>query len=317
MKVAMIGTGGMARHHLRTLVLEEGVEIAAHVSPTPGHAQAAAREWGGRAYLNYEEMLQAEAIDAAWIAVPPDQHGPVERSLIERGIPFLVEKPLAVDLETAESLAGLLDQKALIAAAGYKWRARDTVPELQRVLAEHPPQMVLAAWHDRTPPPRWWHDRSRSGGQLIEQATHLFDFARYLVGEATVLAATANHLPRPDYPELDVDTTTAVMLQFENGISGVVSTTCLLRTGVSEVSIKFVCDGLLITVERGSVTYDDGHQRRVVREQSDPVQHENHAFLEAIRHNDPGRLYSTYQDAVRTHRLCWQAQEMATATGQG
>jgi predicted dehydrogenase len=311
----MIGTGGMARHHLRTLVEIDGVDIVAHVSPTPGHAQAAAQSWGGRAYLNHEEMLQAASVDAVWIAVPPDQHGAVERSLIERRIPFLVEKPLAADLETAEAIAALLQQTELIAAAGYNWRARDTVPELRRVLAQRPPQTILAAWHDRTPPPRWWHRRERGGGQLLEQATHLIDLARYVAGEARIVAATGGHLPRPDYPDLNVDTTNTVLLQFESGASGVVTTTCLLETGVSEVYVKFVCEGLLITLERGTVTYEEGRERRVVREQSDSVLHENRAFVEAVRHNEPGRLYCTYQDALRSHRLCWEAQERAAGHG--
>ncbi len=316
MKIAMIGTGGMAQRHLRVLSGFEDIEIVGHASPTPGHAEAAAAQWGGRAYRDHEALLAKEAVDAAWIAVPPDQHGAVERALIARGIPFLVDKPLAADLQTAEEIAALLAQvpatagRPVIAAVGYHWRAMDTVAGVREALAQRPPRMILAAWHDATPPPAWWHRKEQSGGQLVEQATHLFDFARYMNGEATVLAATSDHLPRDAFPGLNVDTSSAVLLRFDNGAAGVVSATCLLQ-GAPEVYVKFICDGLVVTVERNGVIYEDGCERREVRLSGDAVREENLAFLEAVRRNDPSLLYSTYEDALKSHRLCWTAQQMA------
>ena len=44
-------------------------------------------------------------------------------------------------------------------------------------------------WHDGLPGPRGGATR-RGGGQMVEQATHLVDLSRRLLGEATVVAAT-------------------------------------------------------------------------------------------------------------------------------
>lgn len=310
MRVAMIGTGGMAQRHLRALSSIEEIEIAAHASPTPGHAEAAAAQWGGRAYTHYEALLANEPIDAAWIAVPPDRHGALEHALIERNIPFLVEKPLAADWRTAEDIAARLQQTPLIVAVGYHWRAMDMVPDVQRALAQNPPQLITAAWHGATPAPTWWRNREQSGGQLLEQATHLFDFARYLAGEASVLASATNYLPRDAFPDLTVDTGSAVLLHFDNGAVGTVTATCLLQ-GSSHVYVRFICEGLVITVEREGVTFDDGRERRHIRASADPVLAENRAFLQAIHHDDPALLYSSYADALKSHHLCWTAQQMA------
>lgn len=310
MKAAMIGTGGMAQRHLRALASIAEIEIAAHASPTPGHAAAAAAQWGGRAYTDYETLLANEPVDAVWIAVPPDQHGALERALIDRNIPFLVEKPLAADLRTAEEIAARLQQTPLVAAVGYHWRAMDVVPTVQRFLAQRTPQLIIAAWHGTTPAPPWWHSREQSGGQLLEQATHLFDFARYLAGEATVLASATNYLPRNAFPDLTVDTGSAVLLCFDNGAVGTVTATCLLQ-GPSHVYLRFICEELVITVERDGVTFDDGRERRHIRASADPVLAENRAFLQAIEHDNPALLYSSYADALKSHRLCWTAQQMA------
>lgn len=311
MRIAMFGTGGMAQRHCRALSTIDGIKIVAHASPTAAHVEAAAAQWGGRAYGNHRDLLARETIDAAWIAVPPDQHGALERALIEREVPFLVEKPLAADLHTAEKIVALLAEKSLIVAAGYHWRAMETVPGVRQALVRRAPRLIIAAWHDVTPPPTWWRRRERSGGQLIEQATHLFDFVRYVNGEGAVLAATAEHSPRDAYPNLDVDTSSAVLLRFANGAVGTITATCLLQ-GTPQVDVRFMCDGLVVTVRRDGVTYDDGRQQREVRLVGDPVRSENLAFLRAVQNDDPSLLYCSYEDALQSHRLCCMAQQLAS-----
>lgn len=308
MKIAIIGAGGFAQHHLKMLAEEPGVEVVGHVSRTPESREAAAERWGGRAYASVKELLEHERLDAAWIVLPPHVHGDIEESLIARNIPFFVEKPLAADFDTAERIAARLRERGLVAGVGYNWRAMDTLLEVRYALEKTPPHLVLAAWHDATPPPTWWHRQETSGGQVVEQATHLFDLARYLVGEATVLAATADRHPRPDYPNLNVADVSTALLRFDTGAKGVFTATCLLE-GPAEVYLKFVCEGLLITVTREGVVYDTGREGREVKLGESPTVRENRAFLEAVRQHNPALLYSSYEDALLTHRLCFDVLE--------
>lgn len=308
MKVALIGAGGMARRHAGLLANEPDIEFVGHVGPTPAHREALAHQWGGRAYATVGELLAAEEVDAAWITVPPGEHG-AELALIERGIPFFVEKPLSADRETAERIGAALERSGVVAGVGYHWRAMDTIPEVQRTLAENPAQMVLGAWHDSTPPPAWWRRQAQSGGQMVEQATHLFDIARYLVGEARVTASEASVHTRPAYPDADVADVSAALLRFDRGALGAFTATCLLGGGAA-IHVQLVCEGLLITITQQSVTYDDGRQRREVRRRADPGVAQNRAFLEAVRRGDPSLLLSSYADALATHRLCHDVLEM-------
>jgi myo-inositol 2-dehydrogenase/D-chiro-inositol 1-dehydrogenase len=298
----MIGAGGIAERHLRTLAAEPGIEIVGHVSQSHVTAERNARRWGGRAYRTCEELLGSEAVDAAWITVPPMAHGELELCFIEHGVPFLVEKPLAADRETPSRIAETLEQQNLLAAVGYHWRALDVLQEVRDVIAANPPRMVLAAWHDATPPPAWWRHQQESGGQMVEQATHLFDLARHLVGEARVLEATAKRHDRPAYPDADVADVSAAMLQFEAGPVGVFTATCLLG-GPAAVHVQLVCEGLLVTITQQSVTFATARERREVWVSSDPIARENRAFIQALRTGDPSLIYSSYQDALRTHHL--------------
>ena len=309
MKIAMIGAGNYAQAHLEVLSREPGIEITGHVSRTRASREASARRWGGRAYATCEDLLANERVDAAWITVPPGAHGDIERCLVERGVPFFVEKPLSADRATAERIAASVEERGLVAAVGYKWRAMDAIPEVRRAFARTPPRLVLGAWHGGTPPLAWWQRQETSGGQMVEQATHLFDIARYLVGEATVIAATADRHPRPAYPDMDVADTSTALLRFDTGAKGAFTATCLLEEGTEEVYVKLVGEGLLVTIDLEGVTFDAGEEVRRVRAGGDLVAREDRAFLDAVRGNDPSGPFSSYGDALLTHRLCFDVLE--------
>ena len=302
MKIAMIGAGGIAQRHLRMLAKEPSLELVGHVARTPKNRLEAAQRWGGQDYATCEELLDRETVDAAWVTVPPGEHGPIERCLIEHGVPFFVEKPLSAERETAVEIGAMLEKRGLIAGVGYHWRAMDTIPEVRRVLADHPARMVLATWHDATPSPSWWRQQAQSGGQMVEQATHLVDIARHLLGEAKVMAASAKRHVRPAYPDADVADVNASLLQFDKGAIGVFTATCLLERAAS-INVQLICEGLLITITQESVLFDTGRESREVRVGEDPFARENRAFIEAVRRNDCSLMFSSYKDALHTHRL--------------
>jgi myo-inositol 2-dehydrogenase/D-chiro-inositol 1-dehydrogenase len=308
MKVAVIGSGNIARRHIGLLVGEPDVELRGIVAPRPASAAATVRHWNRPVYSSVGELLRQEELDAAWICVPPGQHGEIELRLIEQGIPFFVEKPLSADRQTGEEIGQALVRRGLLAAVGYHWRALDTIPEVQRTLAHRPARLVLGAWHDATPPPEWWRRQATGGGQIVEQATHLFDLARLLVGEASVVAATATCYGQGAYPDADVADASTALLRMVAGATGVFTATCLLG-GAAAVHLQLVCEGLLMTITQRSVVYERGRERREVLTGNDPFVDEDRAFLKAVQHHDPTLLFSSYADALRTHRLCFDVLE--------
>jgi predicted dehydrogenase len=301
MKIAMIGAG-FANQHLQVLVKEPGVEIVGHVARRPESAQAAAHKWGGRAYVDVDSLLESEQVDAAWVCVPPGAHGEIEYALLERNIPFFVEKPLSADRRTAEEIGEVIARKHAIVGVGYHMRAMDTLPEVRVALAEKPARMAVGQWHTTTPPPLWWRHQATSGGQMVEQATHLVDLARLLLGEGVLKGALAARHERPRYPDADVADTSAALVEFPGATVGVFSATCVLAHSAS-VHLQLMCEGLLITITQQSVTYDTGAVKREVKIASDPVLIEDRAFLRAVESGDPALLLSSYDDALKTHRL--------------
>ena len=314
MKVGFIGAGGIAGRHLRSLAPESDIEIVGHADQSLERAEAAAERWGGRAYGSQAELLEREAPDAVWVCVPPAFHGDIERDLIERGQPFFVEKPLANDRETPERIAEAIARAGLVVGVGYQFRAMDNMPELREVLTANPARLASGVWLGSTPGTPWWQRQEISGGQIVEQATHLFDVSRYLLGEATVLSAVATRPPRPAYPDMDVASVNAALLRYEGGLPGAFAVTCLLEH-TATVHLDLVCDGMLITFTGESVTYDDGKERREVPSSNDPFLAEDRAFLAAVQAKDPSLVVCDYAEALATHRLCCDVRDAAEGTG--
>lgn len=312
-RIAFIGAGGIAHRHLDVLAQFPDVEIAGLCDAAPGRADAPAARFGAPAFTDPRAMLDAVEADAVYVCVPPAAHGAVERQLIERGLPFFVEKPLAHDAETATALAAEVEAAGLVTAVGYHWRYLDTVEEAARLLADTPARLVAGYWLDSTPPPDWWGRRAQSGGQVVEQATHVIDLARHLVGEVTLVFGLAGHDARPAFPGLDIATATSATLAFQSGAVGNLSATCLLNWG-HRVGLHLFCDGLAIELSDREIMVDTGRGRPVRHAGEDPVIREDRDFIDAVK-GGPNRIRSPYGEALRSHLVAC-AVERSIVSGQ-
>ena len=308
MRVAVLGSGGVASRHLRVLSGLDDVEVVAHLSTAPARAADQAARWGGRAYSELGELLDRERPDAVWVCVAPDRHGDLEEALIEGCFPFFVEKPISADLATAERVAARLAERPLVTAVGYKLRALDTLPRLHELLAERPARLILARWHDAMPPPPWWRHPARSGGQVVEQATHLVDLARVLVGGGEVLSAALG----ASRADTGLPQVTAALLRF-GAAPAVLTATCLLESKQA-VQLELVCEGRVLTQTEQVLRVESGRSRDEQPVESDPFLVEDQAFLRAVRMGDPDHVLCDYADALRSHRLCFEIQCRATWT---
>lgn len=300
-RIGFVGAGGIAHRHLGVLEGFADVEIAAFADPAAERAQAAAERFGARAYADVAAMLAGPALDALYICVPPVAHGAPERAALAQGLPFFVEKPLALDLDTAEEIARAVRAAGLVTGVGYHWRYLDTVDEVKALLAETPARLLSGYWLDSTPPPAWWWKQDQSGGQLNEQATHIVDLARVLAGEVVQVFGLAGHTSRPDFPGLDVPTVSTASLRFASGAIGTIGSTCLLGWN-HRVGLHLFGDRLAIEVTDHDLMVDVGRGRPVRPAEGDPVWREDRDFIDAVRGGE-NRIRCPYPEALATLRL--------------
>ncbi|MGV8951250.1 MAG: Gfo/Idh/MocA family protein, partial [Cypionkella sp.] len=299
----VVGAGAIAARHLAVLSeADASVDIVAHLGRSVEAVDAAIQRFGGSGYLDVAAFI-ASGIDAALITVPPSQHGPIEHALIKARVPFLVEKPIALDAGTALAIAEAAEQYGVLAAAGYNWRALDTLDIVREVIATNSVRMAIGRFHIGTPTAPWWRHQAQSGGQMLEQACHLIDLCRLLLGEGELLGATGSFGPMPQFEDGDIAGTSAALLRFENGVPGVLTATCLLPKS-SGVELRLICNALEIVITLLGVEIIANGRSVHHRSVESSYVRQDRAFFAALRSGSADAVYSSYQDAVKTHLLC-------------
>ena len=308
MRIGLIGAGGVAARHVANLTAL-GAQVVAVADPDAERAAALAAETGAVAHDGHEALLDAGGLDAVYVCVPPFAHGAPERAVLERGLPLFVEKPLARDLATAEEIAAAVERAGVPTATGYHWRCLPTLAAARSVVAQAPPALASAAWLDKVPPVGWWTRQELSGGQVVEQTTHVLDLLLLLVGDVVEVQALGAQVARDAFPDADVDAATGALLRFASGAIGTVTSTSLLgakrRSG-----IELIGEGYALTLDEDELVVDAGERPRVERADGGARRQVDEDFLAEVR-GERGRVRAPYAEALRTHRLAWAITEAA------
>lgn len=137
LRAAVVGTGGWSQTHIRAYWSNpetELVAVCAH-SNRP-RAEAVARQYGARAYLNIAAMLEKERPDLVSVLAPDDQHFQPYKEVLAAGVPCLLEKPLALDVAQGRELVRLARAKKVFCGINFNHRYATPFLLLARHLAE-------------------------------------------------------------------------------------------------------------------------------------------------------------------------------------
>jgi predicted dehydrogenase len=313
-RVGIIGAGWIAGVHLRVLSRFDDVQVVGIGSRNPELAGRLAESVGARVYPDYRSMLDGAELDAVFVCLPPYAAGEPVQAVVERGIALFAEKPLGVDEDWPARIAKSIDEKGIVSCVGYQWRYLEVVDRARELLEGRPPQLVVGSWLGETPGAAWWIRKDQSGGQIVEQATHVFDLARFLAGEMEPTAAAGRRVPRADYPNSDILDVTETSVRFASGAIGSFSTTSLLA-GPHRVELDMVSDGMALTLEvlNHRLVVRLGTETTTLAPPSEfdtPYELQNRAFIDAVQ-GKPNRIRSSYEDALLTHHLTLAASRLA------
>jgi myo-inositol 2-dehydrogenase / D-chiro-inositol 1-dehydrogenase len=307
-RVGMVGAGGVAQRHARVLAGMADVQLVGVTDVVALAAERLGAAHGARAFASVGQLLEA-GLDAAYVCVPPYAHGPAERAIVAAGIPLFIEKPIAIDRDTADEIAHLIAGRGLVTAVGHHWRYLPVVERARSLLQDRPIRLVTGAWLDKVPPVAWWPQAARSGGPIVEQAAHVLDLARHLAGEVTEVFAIGSGVP-PDVPGADVDGATAATLRFASGAVGTVAATCVL--GWKErAGLEVYADGLALSLTETGLAVRDAAGAYTVECDPDTARIAvDRAFIDAVRGTgDDVRV--PYAEALGTHALALAIAESA------
>jgi predicted dehydrogenase len=131
LRVGVVGVGHLGQHHARILSSLDGVDLVAIADARAEQAQTVAARCGTVAHYDYRPLL--DLVDAVSIAVPTVLHREVAGAFLERGIPTLVEKPMAGTLAESEQLVALARISNTLLQVGHIERFNPALQALDKL----------------------------------------------------------------------------------------------------------------------------------------------------------------------------------------
>ena len=220
MRLALLGAGLIGREHVKLISAHPDATLVAVADPSPAAADFA--EANGAAYFaDYQAMLDATRPDGAIVALPNQLHLAAGLACIARGIPCLMEKPVADTVAAARELAKASEAADVPILVGHHRRHSPDIAEARRLVQAGALGTLLAVngmcWFrkdDRYFDTAW--RREPGGGPLLINLIHDIDSLRFICGEiAAVQAFTA-----AGARGFAVEDTASVSLRFASGALG-------------------------------------------------------------------------------------------------
>lgn len=331
-KLVLIGCGCIGEYHLGHFLQFEDIELAGFCDLIPERAESFVKRAGrGKAYTCYRTMYDEIQPDMVFICIPPDCHGAVEMETIRRGIPFFVEKPVALDMELAQSIREAAEARNLITAVGFQCRY-DNINEAAHAFVQD--QDIVVVDGSRVggiPDAPWWRIKAQSGGQLVEQTIHQVDILRYLLGEVESVYSMAarGHITQAECPGYDTDDLSMTLMRFKNGATCHLMTGCYSTNGASwdskmtfgsrgarmdyrlcrDVTVYGVAEADKAKAVAGVIA-GDGTQRKNDDEAGIRTKSAvdfgvlcDRTFIDAVLTGDASKIRSPYADAMKTVAL--------------
>jgi len=301
-EVVFVGAGEAARNHLANMgKLNVAVKAVADIDYDK--ARQLADELGATAYQDGIEMADAEKPHAAYVCIPPGEHGSLEIELADMGIPFFIEKPIHLDIDVAVQVSEMVREKDLVTAVGYQARYSEAVQAAREYLSNRQLTLVQGFCIGGLPQKPWWRRKSLSGGQVVI-SSHMFDLLRYLVGEVETVCAFGTTGAMVDVPDYTIEDATVAALEFSDGAIGQVASACVLKGGGEpRIGLRFDGRGYTLRLDPQRLTVSDSCDRRediFHGSPADDTAKADEAFIRAVATGDRSGIFCDYEDAVRT-----------------
>ena len=324
-KLAMIGCGGIGSYHLEHFLKYDDIELAGFCDLILERAEAFAAKTGGSAFTCFETMYDKIQPDMVFICIPPTEHGQIELETIRRGIPFFVEKPVALNMELARQIRDAAKKAGIITASGFQVRYSSLVEPTKQFIQDHEIVYVSCDRVGGVPDAPWWKKRATSGGQVVEQTIHQFDMIRYVYGEPETLFTLGTKGFVTHIEGYDTEDLTTTVVKFKSGALATISSGCYANSGSacdSKLSFgardsrvemylleKLNVYGLNTNEKNKNASYVvegdgklDGSNAGVMiyKEEHDAGFICDRTFIDAVLSGDSSKIRSPYEDAVRS-----------------
>ncbi len=183
LRLGLAGLGSMGRNHLRVISSHPDTILAAVADPTAEVLEAVVAQTGAQGFADPLAMIATTDMDGVVVAAPTNNHSALALAAIERGLPVLVEKPLAATVDDAIAIVSAARKRGVRVQVGHVERYNPAVLEMGRLIRAGWLSTIYAITSRRAGP---FPARIRDVGVTIDLGTHDVDMLSWIAGERPV-----------------------------------------------------------------------------------------------------------------------------------
>ena len=232
LRAAILGCGDFAKRHAGNMVaLPEEIELTAFCDHHENNARDLSERFTsgkGSVFTDHRKMFEKGALDLVVICLPPFAHSDEVEVAARYGIHVFIEKPIALASEHAWRMVEATEKAGIKTQVGFMLRFGAAIERLKDLTASDeigPVGLMSARYFCNSLHAPWWRDRSKSGGQLVEQVIHMVDLMRYSMGNAVSVYSRQENLFHRELADYKVEDVSATVFGFQNGGIGVIYAT--------------------------------------------------------------------------------------------
>jgi predicted dehydrogenase len=235
LRAAIYGLGRWGNRLLESVLESDKIRITTGISRDPSRHAELAERTGIRIVKSYASVLKNPQIDAVVLATPHSQHCAQVVQAAAAGKHVFVEKPFTLTRKTAERAVDACREAGVTLALGFNRRFSPAFVEMvRRIEAGEIGEVVHVEGQNSGPtghslkPDNWRATRKEApGGGMTARGIHALDCMIRIAGPVTRVYARSQKRALP--ADIDMDDTTALLLDFQRGATG--SLTAVFVTG--------------------------------------------------------------------------------------
>ncbi len=222
MKILIVGGGGIGERHLRCFLDTGQVQMSLCEAKEERVRALKEKYQLEETYIDFTTVPLAQ-YQGVVIATPAHLHIPMAMECARAGVPFLLEKPLAVNTEGVDELLELVEERGVVSGVAYVRRSLPSFKKLKELADSGIAGEIKMGRFNSSQDYRkyrpdyqqiYYAKAAEGGGCILDAASHFINLAQWYFGDAQDVVAMSDKLV---FEGVEAEDSAMILIRFLDG----------------------------------------------------------------------------------------------------